>query len=122
MSATCRDCGQEMLEAEGCDRPWLQIGTEETGDAIYARIRCGDEPVGHLREDQRVSIRTMEAEPDFRCHDCGAKAGEYHHFGCDVEVCSRCAAFGLPTNHQMISCGCASEWGAIPLTDAEAAF
>ena len=31
------------------------------------------------------------------CHDCGAKPGELHEYGCDVEHCPTCG-------HQLISC------------------
>jgi len=33
------------------------------------------------------------------CHDCGAKPGEYHKSGCDVERCPFCG-------RQLISCSC----------------
>lgn len=33
------------------------------------------------------------------CHDCGAKIGEFHQPGCDMEECPFC-------NDQLISCGC----------------
>ncbi len=33
------------------------------------------------------------------CHDCGAKEGELHDFGCDMERCPFCGG-------QLITCGC----------------
>jgi hypothetical protein len=36
------------------------------------------------------------------CHDCGAKPGEFHQSGCDVERCARCG-------HQAIACNCIYE-------------
>jgi len=33
------------------------------------------------------------------CHDCGARYGEYHEPGCDMERCPRCG-------EQLITCGC----------------
>ncbi|MFH2062452.1 MAG: hypothetical protein ABIJ43_05705 [Candidatus Beckwithbacteria bacterium] len=46
----------------------------------------------------------MGAEPPIPvrkriCHDCGAKYGQYHKIGCDMEICPRCGG-------QIISCGC----------------
>ena len=39
-----------------------------------------------------------------RCHDCGIvnKAGNVHHWGCDMERCPKCGK-------QLISCGCADK-------------
>ena len=33
------------------------------------------------------------------CHDCDAKEGEFHQFGCDMERCPFCGG-------QLVSCGC----------------
>lgn len=33
------------------------------------------------------------------CHDCGAKEGEIHKYGCDMEKCPFCG-------NQLIGCGC----------------
>jgi len=33
------------------------------------------------------------------CHDCGAKEGEIHELGCDMERCPKCG-------NQLISCSC----------------
>lgn len=37
-----------------------------------------------------------------KCHDCGAKEGELHHPGCDMERCPACGG-------QAISCGCSNK-------------
>ncbi len=73
--AKCKICGQRMLKAEGCDCAMIEYGGQK-----YLRL---------------------EAEDD--CHDCGAKAGHYHHFGCDMETCPVCGG-------QLISCDCEIEY------------
>ena len=70
--ATCIDCKLEMTTAAGCTLAEVKIhGTP------YARDRSTDP----------------------RCGDCGARSGEFHHLGCDLEDCPRC-------RRQLISCGC----------------
>lgn len=34
---------------------------------------------------ERIKYGEDEYDFDERCHDCGAKLEEYHHYGCDVE-------------------------------------
>jgi rRNA maturation endonuclease Nob1 len=76
MGAICDDCKQDMLEADGCTWPKIKIG-------------------------KRVYQRGVSdwCEPEGRCHDCGAKFGKTHHFGCDEERCPACGG-------QMITCDC----------------
>ena len=40
----------------------------------------------------------MRAEAN-KCHDCGVKEGEIHHYGCDMERCPFCGC-------QLLSCDC----------------
>lgn len=77
--AKCQDCGKVMLDADGCD-------------------------LSHIKIDGRWYERSTEhwQEPGERCHDCAAKYGQYHHFGCDVERCPKCG-------NQIISCGCVTD-------------
>lgn len=75
--AICKDCGQEMRDADTCTFTHLIDKNEN----IYKRY------TEHF------------SEPNGRCGDCGIKHGGVHHYGCDVERCPKC---GL----QLISCGC----------------
>ncbi len=72
--ATCEYCGREM--DHGCNRHWYVINRKK-----YEAIKNGD--------DGSEGV----------CHDCNARPGEYHHPGCDMEVCPKCGG-------QLISCGC----------------
>jgi hypothetical protein len=44
----------------------------------------------------------MRRMSDKTCNDCGAKEGELHHLGCDMERCPFCG-------HQLLSCHCMYE-------------
>lgn len=78
--AKCGDCGQYMLEADGCTCSHIKLNGK-----TYERIKCGE---------GRHSLENIE-----RCGDCGAKVSHYHHGGCDLETCPRCGM-------QLISCDC----------------
>jgi len=76
--AKCKDCNKPMEIGNGCTETEIKIGGK-----TYARIKLGDEG-----DDWGET-----------CHDCNVKAGQYHHFGCDVERCPVCS-------EQLISCDC----------------
>lgn len=65
------------------------VGDCDIDGVRFARVPFGGESV--FLEDCRV--------PDWSCHDCAAKAGEFHHRCCCVEECPRCG-------DQFLSCGC----------------
>jgi len=90
--AICEYCKQEMLDADDC--PWSGANPVEYPDGVRlpALPFTGFLP-GWPRE---------KPEENERCHDCGILAGNYHHPGCDMEVCPRCGG-------QLISCGCLDE-------------
>lgn len=83
--AICELCGGRMLRADGCTWPGIYCGGK-----YYRRIRYGDES-SHWGDE--------------RCHDCGAKRGQYHHANCDVEQCPVCGG-------QLIGCACEIEYTA----------
>lgn len=91
--AECSHCNREMTTSDGCtvDR------FEDFGDGL-ARPRI---PVADPRDFYDDGL--PDAPPhNGRCRDCGAKAGHFHHPGCDRERCPRCEG-------QAIGCDCASE-------------
>ncbi len=49
------------------------------------------------------------------CHDCGAKEGEYHALGCDMERCPFCGG-------QLISCNCCYELLDIDVSEGTWAY
>ena len=49
------------------------------------------------------------------CHDCGAKEGEYHEPGCDMERCPFCGG-------QLISCDCCYELLSIDVSEGTWAY
>lgn len=72
----CRICKKEMNTAAGCV-PLISM----------------------LYHNKIKSIPYDDDDGEERCHDCGAKKGNYHHNGCDMERCPKCKG-------QLISCGC----------------
>jgi len=74
--AICKDCGQHMFEAEGCNSAYALLAVK--------RIKYGDE-YRHVDPEQNKLHGY-----DKPCHDCGAKIGHYHHAGCDEEKCPIC--------------------------------
>ena len=78
--AICEACGREMTTADGCRCSLIKVDGE-----WIRRIKCGDP-------------RDLFGEVE-QCHDCAAKAGHYHHPGCDSEACPKCGG-------QLLSCDC----------------
>lgn len=72
----CKLCSQRMLESDGC----------LCSHVIY-----------RVKITERIKYGEDEYDFDERCHNCGAKLEEYHHYGCDVERCLVCG-------NQLISC------------------
>jgi len=70
--------------------------------ATTDRIRYGNETRKELPDGTPLYIpRDSET-----CHDCGAKQGELHTPGCDVEQCPECGT-------QLLSCDCDIDWGDV---------
>lgn len=80
----CEICKKKMLKVDGCS-----VDTINIEGKTFERIKVGD--VYDLAEG-------IEDE-EFRCHDCNAKNGHYHHWGCDNERCPAC-------KQQLINCQC----------------
>jgi len=83
--AKCEYCGEEMLKSDGSDVALLTM--DEGKD--YLRIAVGEEGDLFYGYDDET----------FRCHDCNALYGHFHHEGCDCEMCPKC-------HKQLIGCDC----------------
>jgi len=81
MSTICEHCKQNKKKVEGCLLDEVEIAGRH-----YQRIKFGDED-------------WFEDEDDKRCECCNAKAGYYHHLGCEEEMCPKCM-------NELQSCGC----------------
>jgi hypothetical protein len=90
--AVCSACQQEMTAADACIRSW-----ENLGGQAYDRIRYGDE-----------KRPRSWGPPPARCGDCNVSLGGFHHPGCDLERCPRCA-------NQLLMCGCTDPVPTEPL-------
>lgn len=74
--ARCTICDGEMLEHVGC-----KIGICKCKGIIYPRKKFGEED----------ELNTFFGEDDI-CPDCCAPYGNFHHYGCDMEVCPVCGS------------------------------
>jgi len=83
----CLECNGVMLKVDGCTK-----GTIAVNGGIYKRIKCG-------APGDNADITTHDLPFNWRCPDCGARPGYYHHFGCDQERCPVCGG-------QLIGCEC----------------
>lgn len=97
--AKCEYCGKEMLRAHGCDCTVLVIG-----GVNYKRIPF----LGKRDQASSYFDLTEENQKDIKCHDCGCRAGKYHHPGCDMETCPVCG-------EQLLSCGCGDGGIEVPI-------
>ncbi len=86
--SVCEFCKQEMLTADGCSMKVFIISGKP-----YPRIKDGEEGDFDVTEDDA-----------YRCDDCNALKGHYHHFGCDHERCPSCG-------RQLITCKCRLQEG-----------
>ena len=71
----CEACGEfENLSSDGCT-----VGELICNGEVYDRVKVGDE----------ADIYTQLTE-NGRCPWCFARAGFFHHFGCEFERCPAC--------------------------------
>lgn len=84
----CEFCGRTYDCSEGCDPlPIRWRGME------YLPIPYG----------QEANWKESGITPSPTCHDCGVKLGQYHHWGCDVEICPICGGQFLTCKHSIIA-------------------
>ena len=76
----CEACGRVIGQSDGCT--W-----------------------GHILCDGKVYKRNRYWESD-ECPDCGAKFGQFHHLGCDMEICPICGM-------QLLGCDCDLEFALL---------
>ena len=112
---TCADCGQKEIPSSMVG--WL-IGKAENADQFFnlvdqisSHFTNDDDETGtsqmyndsnkmsHVEIQGEIWKRTPCDEKECKCGDCGAEAGQYHYFNCDMERCPRCGC-------QLISCDC----------------
>lgn len=86
--ATCGNCGKTMAHGHGCTYKFIGL----SDGTVYKRIRYG--------YGGECDYIDAVGDPEYKyCHDCGVKAGQLHHQGCDMETCPKCKG-------QLIGCEC----------------
>lgn len=72
----CPDCKQEIISSKGCSSVYLLISGNK-----YKRLTGGYEKGKNFEKDLTKSGEGL------KCDDCGALEGNFHHFGCEREIC-----------------------------------
>jgi len=97
---TCSLCGQEEGAATGCVDRTLIFSEETTGQVVE------EPPAGErmtpLAHGDEPAYESGSIEPDDTCVNCEVAIGEYHHPGCDFEMCPNCG-------EQLLFCGCSPD-------------
>jgi len=58
-----------------------------------------------MTERKPYGTESMFDEPEYEpdeCHDCGAKPGELHMKGCDMEECPKCGGQLIGCSHAAV--------------------
>jgi hypothetical protein len=71
----------------------------ESGAVLKEQVRLADEIIAEVIAEEECERCKPGGPPVRNCGDCGAKPGELHRPGCDVERCCLCGG-------QAISCDC----------------
>jgi len=82
----CSHCKNEMQKAKTCTFSHIIDDKKKS----YERIVYG--------QGQEIDY-IEEINENCRCGDCGIRINGYHHYGCDMETCPKCA-------NQLLSCDC----------------
>ena len=88
--AKCQICKQEMKPKQGC-----KVSVFHFDEKIYERVKAENE-----------FVSDPEMSEGYTCHDCFVFTEQYHHYGCDAEVCPVC-------HGQLIGCACDLEFEEI---------